>query len=167
MSSIIDSEKFSLLMTKLQEPANLALLIVSVITFLFILRKSFDSGEGDLDIPEPTHPDSVTFSEYNLSELRDFDGTGPTKLIFIGIKEKVYDVSSKPEFYGPNGAYGVFAGRDATAALAKSDITTEFIPKVEDKPHDLTTLSEKEKETLDGWVSFFDNKYQVVGTLKY
>ncbi|OMJ27997.1 Cytochrome P450 regulator dap1 [Smittium culicis] len=116
---------------------------------------------------EPTHPSSLSISEYTLEQLRDFDGNGPTKLIFIGICGKVYDVSEKAQFYGPEGPYASFAGSDATMALALNSTTREFIPKINDSAPDLSTLSDKQREALDGWVSFFDKKYQVVGTIVY
>jgi predicted heme/steroid binding protein len=57
--------------------------------------------------------------DYNAEELKQYDGTDPTKPILLGVKGKIYDVSAKEEFYGPGGAYSAFAGRDASRALAK------------------------------------------------
>ena len=35
------------------------------------------------------------------------------------IKGKIYDVSQSKIFYGPNGHYALFAGKDASRALVK------------------------------------------------
>jgi hypothetical protein len=54
----------------------------------------------------------------------------------------------------------VFAGRDASGALAKTST----------KPEDVTSewkhLSDKEKSTLNDWVTFFSKRYNVVGKVK-
>jgi membrane-associated progesterone receptor component len=39
--------------------------------------------------------------------------------IYIAIKGKVYDVTKGAQFYGVDGPYHVFAGRDASRALAR------------------------------------------------
>eukprot|EP00850_Spirogloea_muscicola_P024851 SM001637S02408 [mRNA] locus=s1637:1282:1521:- [translate_table: standard] len=63
-------------------------------------------------------------------------------------------------FYGPGGPYGLFAGRDASRALAKMS----FEPK--DISGDLEGLSQGEVDTLDDWDRKFDAKYEKVGTVK-
>ena len=51
----------------------------------------------------------------------------------------------------------VFAGKDASRALAKSSV------KAEDVAAEWTDLDDKEKSTLDEWVTFFSKRYNVVG----
>lgn len=50
-----------------------------------------------------------------------------------------------------------FAGKDASRALAKSSV------KPEDCRPDWEDLDEKEKKTLDQWVTFFTKRYNIVG----
>lgn len=38
------------------------------------------------------------------------------------VAPQVFDVSKKKMFYGKNGVYSVFAGRDATKAFAKNSL---------------------------------------------
>lgn len=52
-----------------------------------------------------------------MSELKKYNGV-EDKLIYICAKGIVYDMSSAPGFYGPDGAYGVFSGHDASRNLA-------------------------------------------------
>ena len=49
--------------------------------------------------------------------IRDRDGN--TDKILLAINGQVFDVSSGRNFYGPNGPYGNFAGRDASRGMAK------------------------------------------------
>lgn len=50
-------------------------------------------------------------------ELLSYDGSDPTKPIYLALNGTIYDVSSSPGTYGPGGSYHVFAGRDAARAF--------------------------------------------------
>jgi predicted heme/steroid binding protein len=51
------------------------------------------------------------------TELAQYDGTDPTKPIYLALNGTIYDVSSNPDTYGPGGSYHFFAGRDAARAF--------------------------------------------------
>lgn len=54
----------------------------------------------------------------------------------------------------------VFAGKDASRALGKTSTNPDDVsPEWKDLP-------EKEKGTLNDWVKFFSNRYNVVGTVE-
>ncbi|RFU77666.1 progesterone binding [Trichoderma arundinaceum] len=74
-------------------------------------------------------------------------------------KGKVYDVTGN-KAYQPGGSYHVFAGKDASRALGKTST------KPEDVRSDWQDLSDKEKETLEDWVTFFSKRYNVVGVVE-
>ena len=57
-----------------------------------------------------------------------------------------------------NGA--VFAGKDASKALGKTST------KAEDVSPDWQDLSDKDKGTLNDWVTFFSKRYNVVGIVE-
>ncbi|KAF0682464.1 Aste57867_25416 [Aphanomyces stellatus] len=96
---------------------------------------------------------------FTLDELREFNGEGD-KPIYIAIKSVVYDVSRKRDFYGPDGGYHLFAGREAARALAKMS----FEPADLDNT-DVSDLSFMEKEILKDWIEKFTdyNAYPIVG----
>ena len=56
--------------------------------------------------------------------------------------------------------YTVFAGKDASRALGKTST------KPEDVSPDWQDLPDKEKSTLNDWVTFFSKRYNVVGRVE-
>ncbi|GMJ11125.1 membrane-associated progesterone binding protein 2 [Hibiscus trionum] len=90
-------------------------------------------------------------------QLLQFNGSDPSKPIYVAINGRIYDVTSGKSFYGPGGAYAMFAGKDASRALAKMSKNEE------DVCADLDGLSEKEMGVLNDWVKKFEAKYPVVG----
>lgn len=63
-------------------------------------------------------------------------------------------------FYGPGGPYALFAGKDASRALAKMSFEEK------DLNGDLTGLGVFELEALQDWEYKFISKYVKVGTVK-
>ncbi|KAK5128818.1 hypothetical protein LTR85_000151 [Meristemomyces frigidus] len=47
------------------------------------------------------------------AELSAYDGSDPTKPIYLALNGTIYDVSAGRRIYGPRGSYNVFAGKDA------------------------------------------------------
>jgi membrane-associated progesterone receptor component len=112
-------------------------------------------------------PDRVLTKE----ELSKYNGTGgevpegyATTPIFVGAMGKVYDVSfGGVTFYGKDCSYNVFAGLDASRALA----TMSLEPNVAANPF-IGDLSEKQLNTLKDWVKTFEERkgYPVVGRIE-
>ncbi|CAN6295285.1 unnamed protein product [Urochloa humidicola] len=116
--------------------------------------------EGEEEPPMPfVYPDPVEVGEVTLEQLRAYDGKDPAKQILIAIRGQVYDVSRGRLFYGPQGPYSLFAGRDATRALA----LMSFDPN--DLTGDLDGLSPDELEVLQDWEEKFKERYPRVGHL--
>lgn len=75
----------------------------------------------------------------------------------------MFDVSfGGMEMYGVGGPYHIFAGIDASRALAKMSFKPEDV-----NSHDLSDLTTEQLKTLTDWEVKFQNsrKYPVVGTL--
>ncbi|OCF37695.1 hypothetical protein I316_00822 [Kwoniella heveanensis BCC8398] len=91
------------------------------------------------------------------SELSQYDGSDPSKPIYVAIKGRVFDVTNKPEMYGKGKGYNIFAGRDASKGLGMSSLD------IKDAVPDYSSLNEAQMKTLNQWESFFEKRYNVVG----
>eukprot|EP01132_Coremiostelium_polycephalum_P003232 gene3232-4046_t len=135
-----------------------AFLIVVIIYLLkTILRPQ------KVDLPPPRPKPVYEKRDYTLEEIRKYDGlTNQNDPIFIAVKGKIYDVSSKPSMYGKDGSYNLFAGHDATVCLAKSSFE-----KSELNPSDevVAALTPEQKDSLDNWFTFFSERYPFVGNV--
>lgn len=68
-------------------------------------------------VPPPLEKHNMTHEE-----LRKYDGKGPDGRICVAVCGKVFDVSKGRRFYGPDGPYSTFGGKDATRALGTFDV---------------------------------------------
>ncbi|XP_076901298.1 putative steroid-binding protein 3 [Bidens hawaiensis] len=97
--------------------------------------------------------------ELTLNQLKQYDGTNSSKPIYVAVKGRIFDVTTGRSFYGPGGSYAIFAGKDASRALARMSKDEE------DVIGSLDGLTEKEIGVLDDWEKKFEAKYPVVGSL--
>lgn len=104
-----------------------------------------------------------------LASIAPFNGSGEPPAgrvnppLLIAVTGKVFDVSFGGfEMYKPGATYNLFAGKDASKALAKMSFKDEDLAS-----RDLSDLTETQKQTLDDWVAKFENKrlYPVVGDI--
>uniref|UniRef100_A0A7N0V5G7 Cytochrome b5 heme-binding domain-containing protein n=1 Tax=Kalanchoe fedtschenkoi TaxID=63787 RepID=A0A7N0V5G7_KALFE len=95
--------------------------------------------------------------QLSAEQLREFDGSDLSKPIYLAVKGRIFDVTSGKSFYGPGGAYEMFAGKDASRALAKMSKNEE------DVVADIEGLSNKEMGVLSDWERKFEAKYPIVG----
>lgn len=105
-------------------------------------------------------PPPVQLGEISEEELKSYDGNDSKKPLLMAIKGQIYDVSQSRMFYGPGGPYALFAGKDASRALAKMSFEEK------DLNGDLTGLGVFELEALQDWEYKFMSKYVKVGTIK-
>ncbi|XP_066386875.1 membrane steroid-binding protein 2-like [Miscanthus floridulus] len=110
--------------------------------------------------PPPPVPEPVQVGEITEEELLQYDGSDPDKPLLMAIKGQIYDVSQSRMFYGPGGAYALFAGKDASRALAKMS----FEPQ--DLNGDISGLTPMELGSLNDWEYKFTSKYVKVGTIR-
>jgi membrane-associated progesterone receptor component len=109
-----------------------------------------------------------TPKEFTVEELSEYKGKQDVPSnrvnapIYIGINGKVIDVSYGGfEMYGEGGPYHIFAGIDASKALAKMSFLEEDL-----KSTDLSDLTGEQIKILNDWEKKFIEvkKYPVVGT---
>merc|ERR1712086_274615 len=97
-------------------------------------------------------------TSYTLQELQGF-GPSSSDPILLGILGVVYDVSTGREFFGPTGPYRIYAGHDATYALASMSLKKSDLDVFE------YTLDEDDRQTLADWIEYFRVKYGAIGRL--
>ncbi|KAG0335185.1 hypothetical protein BG004_000105 [Podila humilis] len=114
--------------------------------------------------PRPKLP-TLVFREYTPKELSEFDGKTPETRILMAVNGKVYDVTRGRNFYGPEGPYGNFAGRDASRGLAMNSFDKDMLAPLDGPIDKLEDLKEDEKTSLEDWETLFEGKYQLVGKL--
>ncbi|KAK4152602.1 hypothetical protein C8A00DRAFT_16082 [Chaetomidium leptoderma] len=127
------------------------------------------------------------------TELLAYDGSDPSKPIYLAINGTIYDVSANPGTYGPGGSYHYFAGCDAARAYVTGCFAEDRTPDMrgaEDmylplddpvvdrhwSPAELAALKKQEREAaekrvhdgLSHWVGFFKGnpRYDFVGYVK-
>merc|ERR1712012_1521844 len=83
---------------------------------------------------------------YTMEELWEYGNGEDDTPLLISIFGRIYDVSEGEKFYGPDGSYPLFAGRDVTYALSTGCKTC-----VEESAENLD-----EKQLMEGkrWLSF-------------
>jgi len=100
---------------------------------------------------------SIGSRDMTASELAAFNGSTSELPILVAVNGFIYDVSSRPELYGKQGGYSLFAGRDVSRALALMDLKCT-------ETH-LDDLDEESKQTLADWVAKYQKQYTIVGRL--
>ncbi|KAG7288621.1 hypothetical protein NEMBOFW57_004975 [Staphylotrichum longicolle] len=113
---------------------------------------------GKFEPKVPVQLDPPKDDIISLEELAKANGADGGKC-YVAIKGIVYDVTGN-KAYQPGGAYNVFAGKDASRALGKTST------KAEDVSPDWQDLPDKEKGTLNDWITFFSKRYNVVGKVE-
>ncbi|KAI4150029.1 MAG: hypothetical protein LQ340_004306 [Diploschistes diacapsis] len=104
---------------------------------------------------EPVKLDPPKDDPITVEELSKCNGQDTSKPTYVAIKKYVFDVSGNEAY--TTGPYKVFAGKDASRALAMSSVKPEDVkPEWED-------LGDKEKKVLEEWIVFFSKRYNVVG----
>ncbi|MCJ1327480.1 hypothetical protein MMC10_004149 [Thelotrema lepadinum] len=103
---------------------------------------------------EPVKLDPPKDDPISKEELSKCDGKESSRT-YVAIKGTVFDVTGNESY--TTGPYKVFAGKDASRALAMSSV------KPEDATSEWEDLGDKEKKVLDEWTIFFSKRYNVVG----
>jgi membrane-associated progesterone receptor component len=92
---------------------------------------------------------------FTTHQLRNFDGTkdkdGIDKPVYLSVKGIVFEMSEGRNFYGPEGPYAKFAGRECGMALAKMSFDEEHL----DNLAGCQDLNFGERTELDNWIEKF------------
>jgi len=110
---------------------------------------------GRFEPKTPVHLDPPKSEPISLETLSKCNGIDSEKC-YVAIKGKVFDVTGN-KAYLPGGSYHIFAGHDASRALARTST------KADDVKPEWSDLPEKEQNTLNDWLVFFSKRYNIVG----
>nr|XP_028599157.1 membrane-associated progesterone receptor component 2 [Podarcis muralis] len=99
--------------------------------------------------------------DFTLEQLREYDGARAARIL-LAVNGKVFDVTKGSKFYGPEGPYGIFAGRDASRGLATFCLDKDAL---RDEYDDLSDLNAVQMESVREWEMQFKEKYDYVGRL--
>ena len=144
----------------------------NIILFMILLYVVYLRLRPAATLP-PIMPDEpIVFAYYTPLELSEFDGRKNQKIL-MGIRGRVYDVSAGRRFYGPEGPYGNFAGRDASRGLSKGSFDEGKVHLIRllgnsayygyldmitplDQPMDpLHDMTPEEQQALEDWEEHF------------
>ncbi|TIB10662.1 hypothetical protein E3P89_02753 [Wallemia ichthyophaga] len=103
-----------------------------------------------VDAPRKT---STLYRKYGPRELYEYNGTHPHKPILIAIGGIVFDVSKGASFYGPDGPYGNFAGRDASRGMAMHSFDDQVLTPIDQPPDKLQDLTADQVIAMNEWIS--------------
>ncbi|XVF09856.1 hypothetical protein REPUB_Repub07fG0133000 [Reevesia pubescens] len=134
--------------------------IYYVVTGLFGSSDDHHQRSRALEEQMEPLPPPVQLGEISEEELKQYDGSDSKKPLLMAIKGQIYDVSQSRMFYGPGGPYALFAGKDASRALAKMSFEEK------DLTGDISDLGPFELDALQDWEYKFMSKYVKVGTIK-
>jgi membrane-associated progesterone receptor component len=149
-------------------PINLILVILIIVLLikLFLLKRKPINNSTPSNIPPPL-PKMVK-QDLTIEQLRGYNGIESNGRILTAIYGDIFDVSRRSDLYGPGkrwfsfffcfklnkclieigGSYSLFAGRDATRALSKMELTQSLFPNEYDE---LTDLTDGERATARNW----------------
>ncbi|XP_053701644.1 membrane-associated progesterone receptor component 2 [Synchiropus splendidus] len=99
--------------------------------------------------------------DFSVEQLREYDGLQNPRIL-MAVNMKVFDVTSGRKFYGRDGPYGIFAGRDASRGLATFCLEKDAL---RDEYDDLSDLTAVEMDSVREWEMQFLEKYDYVGRL--
>ncbi|OIV91462.1 hypothetical protein TanjilG_02080 [Lupinus angustifolius] len=149
-------------------PATFFTVLAALFAAYYVFSGLFGSSSDhhrhtDRDFEEEEMPPlrpPVQLGEITEEELKAYDGSDLEKPLLMAIKGQIYDVSQSRMFYGPGGPYALFAGKDASRALAKMSFDEK------DLTGDTSGLGAFELEALQDWEYKFMSKYVKVGTIQ-
>lgn len=157
--NVVTSSISGLVHSVTDSPLNVFLTAICIgLVYLIYKSTAQDKREGKREPTKVLKP--FPKGDMTLAELRKFDGAGDDGRVLLAVNREIYDVTKGRRFYGPEGPYATFAGRDVTRALAFFAVDA-----VKDEWDDYSDLTLNQMGTVTEWIEQFKEKYDYVGKL--
>ncbi|XP_034051322.1 membrane-associated progesterone receptor component 2 [Thalassophryne amazonica] len=141
---------------------NISVLFVVAAVCLAVYRRwGRRLGCGPAQGDEASTLPKMRRRDFTLEQLREYDGLHNPRIL-MAVNMKVFDVTSGKKFYGKDGPYGIFAGRDASRGLATFCSDKDAL---RDEYDDLSDLTAVQMESVREWEMQIMEKYDYVGRL--
>ncbi|VDN50464.1 unnamed protein product [Dracunculus medinensis] len=105
-------------------------------------------------------PKSHGLQTFSSEQLSFFDGSRPSKDVYLAFLGRVYNVQKGYKHYGPGGGYHFFAGKDATRAFVTGEFSEAGLTD------DVSDLNQQDLLGLLEWSNFYEKEYVLVGFLQ-
>nr|CDJ98337.1 Cytochrome b5 domain containing protein [Haemonchus contortus] len=115
--------------------------------------------QDDIKIVDPEIKIDEEMQILSAEQLSFFDGSRPSRPVYLAILGRIYNVDKGKKHYGKGGGYHFFAGRDATRAFVSGDFTESGLVDTTDG------LSHEDLLGIRDWISFYEKDYKLVGVL--
>lgn len=145
---------------RMQENPNAVAMISSATTWDILLKRD-DPLEG-IDFSQDDDNSGGSVTVFTAQELEEFGNGVDGNPIYLSVFGRVYDVTEGEKYYGEDGQYSMFAGKDVTRALCLGCKKPECLVRSTEG------LTEKQLDEGKRWLSFFQlhDKYHFVGYLE-
>jgi len=125
------------------------------------LNLSIQGGHQPMDRPEDIElPETYQqpLGVISAEELGTYNHENPERRYLLSVYGKIFDVSDRPDKYGPNGPYNSLTGKDITWGLFTGIDTEEMCNRF----YDLFKAKDMGKDKMAGicsWLAWYETEY--------
>ena len=149
-----DKENNSYFFSCLQNPVNIILLVICFVLLYKIIKFRRQQNSANQNLP------LLKKRDFTLAQLKEENLKSDR--ILVAVNGIVFDVTKDRSQYGPEGPYGVLAGRDASRMLGTFSLNGDFNSDTHD---DLSDLTSAQMDKIKEWELQFTEQFPILGRL--